>query len=193
MVAVCVMFMVPHIAGRISGTTVWNWSVTVADTTWSAAQGDVAQETLPDQLPEPSIASILALPAVLTESGAATTPARTPSRAAAVARLRVSHARLSSTIEKRTKSSTGSTTTNSRVDVPRLLKSFLIVFMVSSSGDSRRGRGSGASQTGDSYTDRVEGDVQLVLKRARIDRDTDRHDEPPHDDPLQRLDSPLIA
>src|SRR5258706_7657474 len=138
--AVCVMFMVPNIAGRISGTTVWNCSVTVADTTWSGAQGDAAQVTPPVHVPEPRIESILAPPAVLTESGAATTPARTPSRAAAVARLRVSQARLSSTIEKRTKRSTGSTTTNSRVDVPRLLTSLLIAFMITPSRAGHRGK-----------------------------------------------------
>jgi hypothetical protein len=31
--AVWVMFMFPNIAGRMSGTTVWNCIVTVADTT----------------------------------------------------------------------------------------------------------------------------------------------------------------
>src|SRR6185503_20589878 len=56
-----------------------------------------------------------------------------------------------------------------------------------------RSEGSGARQTGDGSTDRVDRGGQLSLKRPRINRDTNGDDERPHHYPFQRLDSTLIA
>lgn len=120
MTAVSVRGTGPERIGKKIGKRVWKFTVTVAVTGESGAQG-LAQVTFADALVRFAAARTVFIRAIAGAElkGLVTAPTRAPSRAADTTTLNVASMRLASTPAKSTSNNVGRTTMNSSVLIPR--------------------------------------------------------------------------